>query len=43
MRRYMMEAIKTLLPQNERHAIMQRTRYRMIEIDPITDMDPKAD
>ena len=33
----MMEAIKTLLPWKKRHAIMQKTRYRTIEIDPSID------
>jgi len=37
MRRYMMEAIKVLLPREKRKELIKRTRYRPIEIDATAD------
>ena len=36
MRRYLMDAIKTLLPRERRQELIKKARYKVIEIDPLT-------
>ena len=39
----MMKAIKLLLPHKKRQELIKQTRYRIIEIDPVSGMPIKTD